>query len=86
MDPLGLTERTVRGMLAIIRTQGGVWRTMDTQAILATVLSGYSLSVRGIHGVAHWARVLENALRLAPDTGADPEIVTLFALFHDPDA
>jgi uncharacterized protein len=27
--------------------------------------------------------VLENGLRLAPLTGADPRVVTLFALFHD---
>jgi hypothetical protein len=28
----------------------------------------------------HWARVLENGLRLASATGANPEVVTLFAL------
>jgi uncharacterized protein len=37
----------------------------------------------GIHGIGHWARVLENGLRLAQETGADPNIVTLFAAFHD---
>ena len=36
-----------------------------------------------IHGVVHWARVLENGLRLAEATGASVEVVTLFALFHD---
>jgi uncharacterized protein len=55
----------------------------DIQAILSSVLGGYTLNVHGIHGVAHWARVWENGLRMAPDTGADVEIVTLFALLHD---
>jgi uncharacterized protein len=36
-----------------------------------------------MHGVLHWARVLENGLRLADEVGADVEVVTLFALFHD---
>ncbi|PWB71516.1 MAG: hypothetical protein C3F15_12590 [Holophagae bacterium] len=37
----------------------------------------------GIHGVGHWARVLDAGLRVASVTGADPEVVSLFALFHD---
>ena len=56
---------------------------IDTSAIIRTVLSEYSLPARGHHGVVHWARVLENGLRMADATGADPKIVTLFALFHD---
>lgn len=36
------------------------------------------------HGPAHWARVRENALRLAAKTpGADLNVVEFFALFHD---
>ena len=34
--------------------------------------------------MAHWAHVLENGLRPANVTGADIEIVQLFAVFHDP--
>ena len=52
-------------------------------AILKTILKGYTLPVHGDHGVTHWARVLENGVRVAQATGADVEIVTLFALFHD---
>ncbi|MBI1372163.1 MAG: HD domain-containing protein [Phycisphaera sp.] len=37
----------------------------------------------GYHGVSHWARVLENGVRLAESTGADARVVELFALFHD---
>jgi uncharacterized protein len=55
----------------------------DHAAILRAILSGYQLMIRGDHGVIHWARVLENGLRLAEVTGADTEVVTLFALFHD---
>ena len=43
----------------------------------------YQLPWFGLHGVTHWARVYENGLRLAPATGADEQILLLFALFHD---
>lgn len=56
---------------------------IDTAAIVREVLDLYALPVRGLHGVAHWARVLENGLRLAEETGANARVVTLFALFHD---
>ena len=37
----------------------------------------------GIHGATHWARVRDNGLRLARLTGANPEVVELFAFLHD---
>ena len=55
----------------------------DLAAIMQVILDGYILPVRGDHGVVHWARVLENGLRIAEANGADREVVTLFALFHD---
>ncbi|KAA5542126.1 hypothetical protein FYK55_15060 [Roseiconus nitratireducens] len=51
--------------------------------ILETILDGYALPIDGDHGVAHWARVLENGLRLGDETGADLDVVALFAIFHD---
>lgn len=51
--------------------------------IARTILDDYALPTRGFHGVVHWARVFENGLRIATANGADQEIVTLFALFHD---
>lgn len=51
--------------------------------LLGAIRRQYRLSWTGMHGVGHWARVLETGLRLASVTGADPEVVTLFALFHD---
>ncbi|MGL4551028.1 MAG: hypothetical protein ACRC33_07565, partial [Gemmataceae bacterium] len=55
----------------------------DYPAIVAAILGGYALPLRGDHGVVHWARVLENGLRIAGANGADREVVALFALFHD---
>jgi uncharacterized protein len=51
--------------------------------ILHAILENYSLPWDGDHGVAHWARVLENGLLLAKETGADVEVVRLFAVLHD---
>lgn len=56
---------------------------LETEGIVREVLNQYALPVRGRHGVVHWARVLENGLRLAEMTGANVQVVTLFALFHD---
>jgi uncharacterized protein len=43
----------------------------------------HALPLGGVHGVAHWARVLENGRRLALSTGADLGVVELFSYFHD---
>jgi uncharacterized protein len=51
--------------------------------ILQTILEDYRLPWDGDHGVAHWARVMENGLRLAEETGANVEVVRLFAVLHD---
>ena len=47
------------------------------------VRNGFQLPLTSIHGPAHWARVRENGLRLATETGADRTVVELFALLHD---
>ena len=47
------------------------------------VIRETGVAIDGIHGPQHWARVERNGLYIARETGADPEIVTLFALFHD---
>jgi uncharacterized protein len=51
--------------------------------LIQVILKDYQLPISGHHGVAHWARVLENGLALAPRTGANDEVVRLFALLHD---
>ena len=55
----------------------------DLSRIVYSILDQYALPWDGDHGVARWARVLENGLRLAGITGTDVEVVTLFAVFHD---
>jgi uncharacterized protein len=56
---------------------------MDLKRILQAILDDYCLAWDGDHGVAHWARVLENGRRLAEETKAKIEVVTLFAVLHD---
>ncbi len=36
-----------------------------------------------VHGPTHWKRVCKNGLIVARETGANAEVVELFALFHD---
>lgn len=55
----------------------------DLRPLIDVILDGYVLPRHGTHGVGHWGRVLENGLRLADGTGVNPEIVSLFAVFHD---
>ncbi|UCG52911.1 MAG: hypothetical protein JSW58_04965 [Candidatus Latescibacterota bacterium] len=56
---------------------------MIKPTLLRAIVDGYSLPIMGTHGLPHWGRVLETGLRLAKHTGANPGIVTLFAIFHD---
>lgn len=51
--------------------------------LLRAIRREYQLPWRGIHGVVHWARVLENGARLAASTGANIQVVRFFAVFHD---
>jgi uncharacterized protein len=56
---------------------------LNLRPIIDSILAEYSLPLDGYHGVAHWARVYENGLRLCQITGANVEVVRLFAIFHD---
>ena len=56
---------------------------LNLPRIVRAILEEYALSWHGDHGVAHWARVLENGLRLSAVTRANVEVVQLFAVFHD---
>ena len=56
---------------------------LNLNPIVHAILEEYALPWDGTHGVAHWARVLENGLRLAQETQANIEVVQLFAIFHD---
>lgn len=52
-------------------------------ALIEVVRSEYALRWDGIHGAGHWARVRYNGLVLARSTGADRDVVELFAFLHD---
>ena len=43
----------------------------------------FQLDWGAIHGANHWIRVRFNALLIARDTGADTEVLELFAFLHD---
>ncbi|MEM1294783.1 MAG: hypothetical protein AAGH89_05415 [Verrucomicrobiota bacterium] len=55
----------------------------DLDAILALAKRHCTISVKGVHGVAHWQRVRENGQRVAEGSGANLEVVELFAYLHD---
>ncbi len=55
----------------------------DLAPIVHAILADYALPPHGTHGVSHWARVLENGLRISQETGANVKVVQLFAVFHD---
>jgi uncharacterized protein len=63
----------------------GIRRTPQTDpaAVLAAAKARVVVDRHGVHGVAHWTRVRENGHRLARATGADKELVELFAFLHD---
>ena len=56
---------------------------LNIPLVLKAVLEDYVLPWHGDHGVVHWARTFENGLRLAEETGANIEVVQLFAILHD---
>jgi uncharacterized protein len=54
-----------------------------SEDLVEVIRKGFALPLDGIHGASHWARVRDNGLRLARLTGANPEVVELFAFLHD---
>ena len=53
------------------------------EPFLADIASQYILDPHGMHGLAHWGRVMENGLRLAQVEEGDVVVICLFAIFHD---
>ena len=56
---------------------------MISEELILLVKKGFALSLDGIHGFAHWNRVLENGFKIADECGADKNIVELFTYLHD---
>jgi uncharacterized protein len=55
----------------------------NLRPLLEIILAQYVLPPEEIHGVAHWARVMENGMRIARTASANVEIVQLFSVLHD---
>ena len=56
---------------------------MITPELLRAIVAQYQGDRDGVHGLAHWARVLENGERLARGLDVDRRVIALFAVFHD---
>jgi uncharacterized protein len=59
------------------------FETTDFRQVARAAKKRFVLDLHGIHGVPHWQRVRENGLRIAKHTGANRQIVELFAYLHD---
>ena len=51
--------------------------------VLEALQDQYALDWYGLHGVAHWARVYENGLRMADSYDVNLDLLLLFSIFHD---
>lgn len=58
-------------------------KSIDLTPLLREIAKQYRLDPAHTHGLSHWARVLENGLRLAEIEGGDTIVISLFAIFHD---
>lgn len=54
-----------------------------TSELRADILRQFRLPHHSVHGPAHWARVRYNGMLLSSATGADWQVVELFAFIHD---
>lgn len=54
-----------------------------TIELIAEIKKNYSLKWMGIHGISHWHRVYQNGVMLSEQSGVNPNVVSLFSIFHD---
>lgn len=57
--------------------------TTDWPRLWREVSAQFACDPESVHGPTHWQRVERTGLVLARHTGANVEVVRLFALFHD---
>lgn len=57
--------------------------TAISQDLIKEIRRRYRLNWNGIHGISHFLRVRDIGLRLAGTTGANQNVVELFAFLHD---
>jgi uncharacterized protein len=53
------------------------------ETLWQTIVGQFPLGRASEHGPSHWRRVEQNGLYLAQWSGARPDVVRLFAVFHD---
>ena len=53
------------------------------QSLWEEIAAPFARRANALHGPEHWRRVERNGLLLAARTGANTDVVRLFALFHD---
>ncbi len=58
-------------------------KTIARHELIQHLRLQFKIDWHGYHGIAHWARVRVNGLKLSRSTGANPHVVELFAFFHD---
>lgn len=51
--------------------------------LMERILSDQTTDWHDIHGISHWGRVHANGLKIAAESGANVQVVELFAFFHD---
>jgi uncharacterized protein len=56
---------------------------MIGRELIQVIRKQFVLNWKGLHGAPHWVRVRENGLRLAETTGANTQVVEIFAFLHD---
>jgi uncharacterized protein len=60
-----------------------IYSMIDLKPFLVDIAEQYRLDPGHTHGLSHWARVLENGLKLVEVEGGDNTVIGLFAIFHD---
>ena len=77
-------EAVSRALDAKVKSNNVDVRWVNRVELLRAVEEHYGpYAHSSIHGVSHWAKVEDNGLLIAPYSGADTIVVTLFAWFHD---
>lgn len=65
--------------MGVLAYKTGKVKSVNLKLIIHEILEDYALLIHDDHGVSHWARVLENGLRLSKVTEANVTVVSLWA-------
>ena len=76
------TKMVKRYIMSLFKLNADTSKVLS-QELLDHLLKQFPLGSSTIHGEDHWMRVLYNGRMLAKETGANLNVVELFALIHD---